>query len=190
MTILAAEDDPFLLPLPTAETAVVQPEWISAGNAHANCRYKDLDWSLAPLIDNPATPLARVHWTRCPEDLREQLKLAAWTMINGQLRPTHLQKRGPTARARTSATEMRGTCNEWIRLARWLHERGITDLGACTDAHWRAYIARRWTVGLSRNRAERICSASINLWAFDHPASGSLLWSPGRDLQVGPLKNN
>ncbi|MFE2729057.1 hypothetical protein [Kitasatospora sp. NPDC059327] len=166
-TTLAAADDPYVLPAPAPDTPVVLPQWINAGNHHPGSRFRDAVWSLAQLVDSPGTSLLAVHWRRCPPVLRDQLKTVAWTMINGQLRPTRLQGRGVRARGRSSAAEMADTCREWIRLARWLHERGIDDLAACTQDHWAAYTARRWEDGVSRNSGERIPGRLTALWAFD-----------------------
>jgi hypothetical protein len=163
----AAQNDPYLLALPGPGSSVVLFRWISAGNTQPGARYADPVWPLAPLIDNPATRLVKVHWRNCPAPLLGQVKLAAWTMINGQLRPTYLQGRGAAARPRASAGEIRETCSEWMRLARWLHERRITSLGECTTEVWRAYLDDRWTGGVSRRHAERVCTWLSDLWAFD-----------------------
>jgi integrase len=119
-----------------------------------------------PLIDNPSTYLVKIHWRRCPAVLLDEMKLITWTMINGRLRPTHLKARGAGARARTSAHDLRDTAGEWIRLARWLHERRITRLADCTDRVWRAYIVERCS-DVGRGHAEKICSMLTDLWAFD-----------------------
>ncbi len=50
-----AELDPYVLSMPSPDSPVVLPEWISPGNTHPNSRYQDLIWSVAPLIDNPGT---------------------------------------------------------------------------------------------------------------------------------------
>ncbi|MFJ9583399.1 integrase [Streptomyces acidicola] len=153
--------------MPAPDSFAVLPQWIHAGNGYPNSRYVDLIWSLAPLIDNPGASLVKIHWKKCPVPLRDQVKLAAWTMINGQLRPTYLKGRGSRARARTSPEDMLATCQEWIRLARWLHERDITDLALCTEEEWRAYAQKRMRGGTSRDTAEKACSRLTDLWAFD-----------------------
>lgn len=174
MTSLAIEHDPYILPLPGPDSPVVLPQWISSGNRHPNSRYRDPIWSLAPLIDNPGSSLAAIRWKHCPEPLLGQMKLTAWTMINGRLRPTYLQSRGAGARGRGAALSMRDTFHAWMHLARWLHERRITDFAGCTEDVWRAYISERWDRSVSRSRAEMICSHFSDLWAFDqlsaHPA--------------------
>ncbi|WP_030651368.1 MULTISPECIES: hypothetical protein [Streptomyces] len=162
----ATETDTYVLAMPRPDSPVVLPEWISPGNTHPNSRYQDEVWSMAPLIDNPGTGLVNLHWKNCPGPLRDQVKLAAWTMINGQLRPTYLQTRGVQARSRSGGTDMLATCLEWMRLARWLHERQITSLHACTDTQWRAYASERM-VRVSRDTAAIIAVRLTNLWAFD-----------------------
>ena len=141
-TALDPANDPYMLPLPTPDTPVVLPQWISRGNTHHNARYRDMVWPLAPLIDNPSTSLSKILWRNCPPPLREQMRLPVWTMINGRLRPTYLKSRGPRARPRTSPTDMQDSCWEWMRLARWLHLRSLT-LADCTEETWRNYISTR-----------------------------------------------
>ena len=166
MTAIAAEADPYLLPAPAPGSPVVLPGRISPGNPHPVSRYQDLTWSLAPLIDNPGVHLRRIHWKDCPAQLRGPLRQAAWAMINGELRPTYLQTRGSGARGRSSAATIFDTCREWIRLARWLHEHGITGIAACTGDQWRDYAAGRVN-GVSRDRAVKILGQLTDLWAFD-----------------------
>ncbi|MGW1277262.1 integrase [Streptomyces tsukubensis] len=164
--------------MPTPDSPVVLARWISPGNTHPNSRYDDLVWFLAPLIDNPGESLRKIYWKNCPVPLRGQVRLATWTMINGELRPTYLKTRGVAARARTSPAEALETCREWMRLARWLHKLGVTELSSCTDAEWRAYAAERFSSGMSRESAVDICASLTDLWAFDqlsaHPAGVTL----------------
>ncbi|WP_024754433.1 hypothetical protein [Streptomyces exfoliatus] len=165
-TALTAADDPYLLPVPTANSPVVLPQWISAANRHRNGRYRDMVWPLAPLIDNPGTSLVSLSWERCPAALRDQVKQPAWSLINGQLRPTHVKTLGVSAHSRTSALDMLGTFQEWIRLARWLVKQGISDLAGCTSGHFAAYAANR-VESISRGTAERVLGKLTDLWAFD-----------------------
>ncbi|MDH6709060.1 hypothetical protein P3T27_005806 [Kitasatospora sp. MAA19] len=167
-TALLPEHDPYVLAAPAPDSPVVTAQWISSGNHHANSRYRDLTWSLAPLIDNPGASLTALHWKNCPEALRGQVKLAAWTMINGQLRPTLLQTRGVRARARSSASDLRETCREWLRLARWLCDQGVTDLAACGREEWSAYAAQRWDDGIGRDGAVKVLGRLTDLWVFDN----------------------
>nr|WP_202542407.1 integrase [Streptomyces sp. SID2563] len=153
--------------MPVPDSPVVLSAWISPGNTHHNGRFWESVWPLAPLIDNPSTSLFSISWKNCPAALLDEMKLVTWTMLNGRLRPTYLKERGVQARSRTSAADMRDTCNEWMRLARWLHERRFTSLGDCTAQIWRAYVAERWQEGVSRGYAEKICLTLSDLWAFD-----------------------
>ncbi|MGP3636158.1 integrase [Streptomyces sp. 24-1644] len=164
---LAAQSDPYILPLPSPDSPVVLSHWISPGNTHPNSRYQDPVWSLAPLIDDPSISLYKLRWTSCPAPLREQMKRAVWTMINGELRPTSVSVRKNAARTRASIRGMHTTWLEWMRLARWLHAHGVTTLHSCTAAEWRAYASQRWDELLSRTSAERVCRNLTNLWAFD-----------------------
>lgn len=174
MTAAATEDDPYVLPMPSPDSPVVLPKWIRPNNPHPVSRYHELIWPLAPLIDSPGTRLINVHWQKCPARIRGQLKLPAWTMINGQLRPTRIRSRGMATRARSSAEDMASTCREWMRLARWLEKRGITGLAACTEDEWRKYPDERWKGGVSRGRAEKVLGWLTDLWLFDqlsaHPS--------------------
>ncbi|GAA2644034.1 hypothetical protein GCM10010425_59740 [Streptomyces spororaveus] len=166
MTNPAPEHDPYELPMPGPDTPVV-PRAISAGSPHTNSRFADLTWSMAPLIDSPGTRMSQIHWRNCPDPLRGEMKLAAWTMINGRLRPTYLQTRGARARTRTSAPVMQETCRTWMRFARWLDKHGITSLAACTEDTWRVYATECWGEGVSRRQAGRLCSHLTALWQFD-----------------------
>lgn len=65
---------------------------------------------------------------------REEIRLAAWNLINGQLRPTYLRESGTRLRARVSLGETDLAISEWIKLATWLEERGICRLANATPA--------------------------------------------------------
>ena len=158
-----AEADSYVLPLPAPGSPSVLPKWISPGNRHPVSAYQDLTWSLAPLIDNPSGHLCSIRWQDCPVPLR----LAAWAMINGELRPTYLQARGPHARGRSSAAGVADACRERVRLARWLHGHGIISIAACTQTQWRAYAAARVKDGTSREHARKVLGHLTDLWAFD-----------------------
>ncbi|MEU4115838.1 integrase [Kitasatospora sp. NPDC028055] len=174
MTTAAIELDPYILSMPTADSAVVLPKWISPTNDHPNGRYRDLVWPLAPLIDNPASSLVSIHWKNCPEEMRDQLKQVAWAMINGELRPSHLKQRGAAARGRASASELSTTCREWMRLARWLVKRGTTDLADCSPDDFAAYAAYRKAEGISREDGKKLLGRLTDLWAFDQLTASPL----------------
>ncbi|MFF0431502.1 integrase [Streptomyces sp. NPDC004327] len=164
---LASEGDPYLLPIPTPDSPVVLPRWISSGNANSNGRYQEPVWPLGPLIDRPGAGLIKIHWKNCPEPMTGQIKQVTWILLNGQLRPTYLRSRGIRARSRGSANEMRETCYEWMRLGRWLDAAGVKDLRGCTDDHWIAYVTDRFRANPARHHAEETLSRLTDLWAFD-----------------------
>jgi hypothetical protein len=173
---LTIQDDPLALTSPTLRHPVVLPRWISAGNEHANSRYSEMTWSLAPLIDNPGAPLVKVNWERCPVELLEQMKLLTWTLVNGELPAAYLQARGGHGRTRLSAATMAGTVREWLRLARWLCRRGITDLAACTDDDWRSYATDRRAGGSTRQLIAKILGDLTTMWALDQLSLDPPTW--------------
>lgn len=167
MTTIAVDNDPYVLAVPGPDSPVVTPQWVTPGNSHPNSRYRDPVWSLGPLIDNPGVHLYTIRWKNCPATVLGQLKRVAWVMINGRLRPTYLRNRGVNFRSRMAAGGMQENCNEWMRFARWVHERHhVTSLGSCTEEVWRAYMAERCQ-DLSRDHAKSISSHLSDLWAFD-----------------------
>ncbi|GAA2293150.1 hypothetical protein [Streptomyces violaceusniger] len=164
---VASDSDPYLLSIPTPDSPVVLPRWISSGNANPNGRYQEPVWPLGPLIDRPGASLIKIHWKYCPEPMTEQIKQVTWILLNGQLRPTYLQSREIRARSRGSADVMRETCYEWMRLGRWLYTAGVKNLRACTDDHWDAYVTDRFRTNPTRHHAEETLSRLTDLWAFD-----------------------
>ncbi|MFD4916616.1 integrase [Streptomyces virginiae] len=167
MTAATAVIDPYVLPMPSPASPVVAARWISPHNTHPNSLYDAYIWSLAPLIDNPSTGLRAINWKNCPDAFQGQVRLAAWTMINGEIRPTHLQQRGSRACGRSSPLDMVAAVREWMRLARWLQRLGISDLADCTGEIWRAYIPTRWASGTSRRHGGKILRHLTRLWDFD-----------------------
>ncbi|MFB7058035.1 integrase [Streptomyces vinaceus] len=166
-TLLGVEVDPYALPMPVPDSPVILPCWIGPGNEHPNARYQDDIWPMGPLIDTPGSKVHCLYWKNCPGDLRDELKLVTWTMLNGELRPTYVQSRSRATRTRDSAPVMRHSFLEWLRLARWLNERDVIRLGDCTAEHWRAYAIGRTFSGCSRDHARRILGQLSDLWAFD-----------------------
>lgn len=128
----AAEDfDPYLLPLPTSASPIVVPHLASPLHAHLKGRYGDPVWPLGPLTGNPSTRKPSIYWEHWPAAFRDEMRLAAWNLINGQLRPTFLRGHSRRMRGRPAMTEVSGTLAQWRQLARWLEERGISSLAGC-----------------------------------------------------------
>jgi len=163
---LATLHDPFVLRAPRPDDTVVQPRWISATNTRANSRFSDDIWSLGPLIDQPGKIINRIHWkTNCPTELRGELQILAWTMINGERRPTSISDRGRSTHYGASSLHKRLT--EWMRFSRWLHEHRVNQFADCTDALWRAYAAKLLADGTSRILMEKMLGWLSDLWGFD-----------------------
>jgi len=164
----AAPDlDPYLLPLPTPGTPVILPHLVVSMHAHLNGRYADPVWPLAPLTGNPSAVKPRIRWERWPETFRDEMRLAAWNLINGQLRPTFLQEHGSRMRGRLSMSHIYGTLTNWRNLAEWLEERGIRSLAGCDIAVLHDYGQHVLGARHSRSRTFQILMSLTRLWAFD-----------------------
>ncbi len=153
---------------PAATSPVVLPHRIQAPqHARINSRYQDESWSLAPLVGNPSGTRFSIHWGNCPAPWRGQPRLIAWTMINGELPATYLRERGIRMRSRQSASGTADTVRQWMHLARWLHERGITSLTDCDIPLLHAYGLHLKEAGTSSGRTRDILRDLCRLWAFD-----------------------
>jgi hypothetical protein len=95
------------------------------------------------------------------------MRLAAWNLINGQLRPTFLRGHSRRMRGRPSMTEVNGTLAQWRRLARWLEERGIRSLAGCDVGVLDDYGQHLRDSGQSRKRVLVSLVALTRLWALD-----------------------
>jgi hypothetical protein len=163
----AAPDlDPYLLPLPVPGSPVIAPHLASSLHADLNGRYGDPVWSLAPLTGNPSTPKPKTDWERWPAAFRDQMRLAAWNLINGQLRPTFRQTH-PRMRSRPSMSLVDSTLMQWRQLARWLDERGITSLAGCDTAILDQYGQHLRCSGNGRKQVLKQLVALTRLWALD-----------------------
>jgi integrase len=167
MTV-AAEHDPYLLPMPGPHSPVVGSDLVKPIHAHLNSRYRDPVWSLAPLIENPSADRSKIHWHSYPVAFHDELRLAVWNLINGELRPTFVRSRGTTMRTRISVTMIADTVQHWLHLTKWLDNRGIHTLAACDtntlDDYARHLLA---TNPLTRSSALRRLIALTRLWALD-----------------------
>jgi hypothetical protein len=109
----AADLDPYLLPLPTPGSPVVLPHLATSLHAHLNGRYADPVWPLASLTENPSQSKKTIRWALWPAPLRDEMRLAAWNLINGQLRPTFLQGHSSGMRSRLSLSDTYSTAAQW-----------------------------------------------------------------------------
>jgi hypothetical protein len=163
----APDLDPYLLPMPTPASPVVLPHLACAVHAHLNARYRDPVWSLAPLTENPSARRPKIHWEKWPPCFRDEMRLAAWNMVNGQLRPTFLRSRSSRMRGRLSAPEVHAVTERWRHLAAWLEQRGIRRLADCTADVLHDYGQRARDAGHSRSHVMKTLAALSRLWAFD-----------------------
>ena len=164
----AAPDlDLFLLPLPSPASPVVPAHLAGTLHAHLNGRYGDPVWSLAPLTDNPSATRNTVRWAQWPAAFQDGMRLAAWNLINGQLRPTFLQEHGASMRGRLSLNGICSTLMAWRQLAAWLEEREIRLLSGCTAVVLHDYGQHLRDSGSSRIHVQKSLVALTRLWAFD-----------------------
>ncbi|MFD5445985.1 hypothetical protein [Streptomyces tendae] len=165
----ALEADPYLLPLPAPTTPVVPAHLAAPFHAHLNARYADLVWPLAPLTHNPSTAKAAIRWGGCPAGFQSELRLIAWNMINGKLRPTFLKERNTRLRSRIGISCLSETVRHWMCLVKWLHKRGISTLTACDTTVLHDYGQHLLAKHKRSNReyVAQILGALTRLWAFD-----------------------
>jgi hypothetical protein len=166
MTAVPASD-PYLLPLPSPASPVVLPQRAGTMHAHLNGRYSDPFWPLAPLTDNPSAERTTIHWRTWPTAFEDEMRLAAWNLINGQLRPTFLQEHSARMRGRLSMQQVYSTAVQWRRLAQWLEERGILSLSGCTATVLHEYGLQLLASGHTRTHDQKILSSISRLWALD-----------------------
>ncbi|MFJ2746360.1 integrase [Streptomyces sp. NPDC087440] len=160
--------------LPGWRTPVIAPSLVLAPGPVPISIYGDEVWSLAPLIANPSASRVAVDWTKFPDALREEMRLAAWMMINTAL-PASVLVGHPAWHSRLGPHGIYDTVRRWQPFAHWLTAQGVAGLGACTTDTFTAYaghLTRR--SGANRNEGMKELVALTRLWAFDaasaHPA--------------------
>ncbi len=163
----ALDLDPYLLPLPAPDSPVVIPHRATSLHAHLNGRYADPAWPLAPLTGNPSVTKVVIGWDRWPAVFRDEMRLAAWNLINGQLRPAFLHARGTTMRSRLSLSGVHYTIEHWKALAAWLADRGIGRLADCGPDILHEYGLHVRDSGRSRSVVAKILVSLTRLWALD-----------------------
>jgi hypothetical protein len=152
---------------PGPDTPVVLPQFVVAIHADLNARYGDAAWSLGPLTANPSTSKPVINWSNCPTGLADELRLATWTMINGELRPTFMQARGSRLRSRSSTSPTYGMVLMWMQLATWLQAQGVQSLADCGSGVLHAYGQHLLSTHTHRDDTRRMLGAVTRLWAFD-----------------------
>lgn len=167
MSTAAPDLDPYLLPLPAPDSPVVLPHLADPMHAHFNGRYADLVWPLAALTGNPSATKVSIHWESWPATFRDEMRLAAWSLVNGQLRPTFTQVRATRLRGRISLNTINGTTLRWKLLAAWLEDRGIRSLAGCTSSVLHEYGLYLRDSGYGRVYVVQALGALTRLWALD-----------------------
>ncbi|MGC5364251.1 hypothetical protein ACPXCE_21715 [Streptomyces sp. DT24] len=163
MTALPTE----LPALPGWRTPVIAPSLILAPGPVPISIYGDDVWSLAPLIANPSASRVSVDWANFPDAFREEMRLAAWMMINTAL-PASVLVGHPAWHSRLGPHGIYDTVRRWQRFAHWLTTQGLSGLGACTAGAFTAYadhLARRSRA--NRNDGTKELVALTRLWGFD-----------------------
>jgi integrase len=163
----APEPDPYQLALPGPSTPVVIDRWVKTLHAHLNSRYEDAVWALAPLNDTPSSVRKKIAWRRCPTVFQDEMRLAAWNLINGELRPTFVSRNSTQMRGRISAHVIYSSVSLWFHLAKWLEQREITSLVQCDTSVLDIYIAERISEVKHRTRGRSYLMAITRLWALD-----------------------
>ncbi|MGW2540826.1 hypothetical protein ACWC5I_08115 [Kitasatospora sp. NPDC001574] len=163
----ATAPDRFRLPVPSPGTPVVPAHLAAPAHTHLNSDFSDPVWSLAPLVANPGESLRSIPWRQFPATLREEIRLVAWTLINGELRPTFVKQRGVKMRTRLSPALVRETIGHWKSFALWLADREVRSLAACDQQVLHDYGLHIRDTSSSRKAAVRPFTALIRLWAFD-----------------------
>lgn len=163
----AFELDSYLLPLPNPTTPVVPAHLVTAMHAHLNTQYADPVWLLAPMTENPSASKLTINWANCPAVFQDELRLAVWNLINGQLRPAFLKERGSRMRSRLGADGTGEAVRRWVQLASWLEGRGISSLAECGPAVLHTYGLHLLETAGNRDSHQKILSSLTRLWAFD-----------------------
>lgn len=119
----------------SASAPIIDPATVPEHRRRRIVRYDAPSWPVTFISDAPSISDRTWHWSTFPEPLREQIRLAAWTMLNHpvpepHLRPARLRRRGTPMRARLSELRTFYTVAYWRLFAHWLVGQGVTRLSA------------------------------------------------------------
>ncbi|GAA4638989.1 hypothetical protein GCM10023196_098850 [Actinoallomurus vinaceus] len=126
---------------PGPDTPVFPRQHLTAGYRGPVIRFSDDRWPLSAINDNPSADVSPISWSGFPSGLREELRLAAWIMINSELPGSFLRGRATTWRSRVGARCLYRTVMAWRDLAVWLERRGIDTLADCATETLEEYGA-------------------------------------------------
>ncbi|SIJ05582.1 phage integrase family protein [Mycobacteroides abscessus subsp. bolletii] len=121
------------LALPSPDTLIMDPATVPEPRRHRIVRYDAPSWPVSFISDGPSVAERCWHWVTFPEPLREQFRLAAWTMLNHpvpepHLRPDRMRNRGRPMRTRLSGLRTFYVGTYWRLFAHWLDGQGVTCL--------------------------------------------------------------
>jgi hypothetical protein len=153
--------------LPGPDTPVIPAHRIVDGYTGPVARYAAPAWPLIPMNANPGVTHSTIHWPAFPDTLREETRLAAWTLVIGDLPSAFLRERQPRGRPRQAPKALYQTIRSWARLAVWLTDRGITTLGDCTTQVLGEYGRHLRDSGTARITVHNGLSSLTRLWVFD-----------------------
>lgn len=153
--------------LPGPDTPVFAPRLIAEGYTGPVVRYGDSVWPMAPMNGNPSADVGAIYWDAFPAGLREEFRLIAWTLINGELTASFLRERPAPWRTRTSAPIVYQTAWNWRRLAIWMQGQGLESLRWCDSKMLEKYGSCLLENGTARNTVHKALIALTRLWAFD-----------------------
>lgn len=136
--------------IPTPSTLILDPKTVPAPRRHRIVRYDAPAWPVTFTSDAPTTGDFTWHWSTFPAPLREQLRMAAWTMLNHPVPDAHLRpdrlRRGRPMRSRLSEQRTFTTVVQWRGFANWFVQQGGTrlcDVTADTLSDYCNYLADR-----------------------------------------------
>ncbi|MFE9725926.1 integrase [Streptomyces sp. NPDC005794] len=153
--------------LPGPATPVIPAHRVVDGYAGPIACYAASAWPLIPMNANPGVTHSTIHWSAFPGTFREEMRLAAWTLINGELPAVFLRERHPTWRSRQAPKVIYQTIGTWCRLAVWLTDRGITTLSDCTTPVLGEFGRHLCDGGSARITVHGVLSSLTRLWVFD-----------------------
>ncbi|MEU0164068.1 hypothetical protein ABZ214_01095 [Streptomyces iakyrus] len=153
--------------LPGPDTPVIPAHRIAGSYTGPIARYAAPAWPLMPMNANPGVTHSTIHWPTFPATFREEMRLAAWTLINGELPAVFLRERHPTWRSRQAPKALCQTIGTWCRLAVWLTDQGITTLNNCTTQVLSEYGRHLRDSGAARITLHSVLSSLTRLWVFD-----------------------
>ena len=124
-------------------------------------------WPLIPMNANPGVTHSTIHWPLLPDPFREEMRLAAWTLVNGELPSVFLRERHPTWALATARSALPDDRDLGAAGRVWLTDHDITTLGDCTTKVLGEYGRHVRDSGAARITVHSGLSSLTRLWVFD-----------------------